>query len=229
MRSGRGKPRPYSRKKDGTRKSGVPAGARDLRFRLLPGICDQAAALRKIAWDERRSAEMEGHFVGGLEAEGVIHGAAGGTGVKRDGVESFVAAPVDHHLEQPFRDAGAAGRRLREHVENPGAFCVDFAGIPRPDRKDNAAPAEHLAVRVLREPTFVCPDGERDAEVLAREFVHPGKHGRILKSHFFKHGSAVMQKVVQVVEGGRADAEVHGVRCCGEGRAIGRDKMVVGS
>src|SRR5207245_4326910 len=47
------------------------------------------------------------------------------------------------------------------------------------------------------------------AEILPRYTLHIVEHGRILESHFFKHGSPVMQNVLQVFDARLAYTDFH--------------------
>jgi hypothetical protein len=48
-------------------------------------------------------------------------------------------------------------------------------------------------------------------------------------SHVFKHGAAMMNEVVEILEIGAADVELHRAPCCRGMGAKGRDNMVWGS
>jgi hypothetical protein len=48
-------------------------------------------------------------------------------------------------------------------------------------------------------------------------------------SHIFEHGATVMDEVLEIVEGGAADVELHRVPCCRGMGAKGRDNMVWGT
>jgi hypothetical protein len=75
-----------------------------------------------------------------------------------------------------------------------------LAGIAWPIRKHNPAPAHDLPVQFLGYPASIPAGPQSFAEILARHILHAVEHGSILESHFFKHGSPVMQNMRQVFD-----------------------------
>jgi len=140
--------------------------------------------------------EGESHFVGGLEAEGFVEGAAGGTGVEGDVAEALVAAPIEHGLQKLFCEAAAAGFGFGVHIEDPGALGEGFAGVPGPVGDDDSAAGDDAGFGSFGEPGFVGAEGQGCGEIFPGRLIDPVKLGGVAMSHVFEHGSAVMNKVV---------------------------------
>lgn len=170
----------------------------------------------------------EAHFVGGLEAEGFVEGAAGGTGVERDAAEAFGAAPVEHGLQKLFCEAEAAGIGIGIHVEDPGTFCERFAGEAGPVGSDDSAAGDDTRFGRFREPGFVGTEAQSFGEILPRGLIDLVKHGGIAMTHIFEHGAAVVDEVVQIVQAGGANVKLRHCQCWLGMAARSRDKMVCG-
>ncbi len=169
---------------------------------------------------------MEAHFVGWLEAEGFVEGAAGGAGVERDVAEAFVGAPIEHGLQKLFCEAAAASIGFGVHVEDPGAFCKRFARVAGPGCDYDSATSDDASFSSFREPGFVRTETQGFGEIFLRRLIDAVEHDGIAVSHLFEHGAAVMDEVVQIVEGCFANVELHGLRCCRGMDGRGRDNMV---
>jgi len=154
-------------------------------------------------------AEGEAHFVGGLEAEGFVEGAACGAGVERDVAEAFGAAPIEHGLQKLFCEAAAAGFGFGVHVEDPGALGEGFAGVAGPVGDDDAAAGDDAGFGSFGEPGFVSAEAQGFGEIFPRGLIDAVEYGGIAMSHIFEHGAAVMDEVVQVLEAGAANVKLH--------------------
>ena len=155
--------------------------------------------------------EGESHFVGGLEAEGFVEGAAGGTGVEGDVAEALVAAPIEHGLQKLFCEAAAAGFGFGVHVEDPGALGEGFAGVAGPVGDDDAAAGDDAGFGSFGEPGFVSAEAQGFGEIFPRSLIDAVERGRVAMAHIFEHGAAVMDEVGQVVEVGAANVELRHV------------------
>lgn len=84
-----------------------------------------------------------------------------------------------------------------------------LAGIAWPIRNHNPAAAHDLPAQSFGYPASVLAGPQSFAEIFPRQTLHIVEHGRILESHFFKHGSPVMQNVLQVFDGRFAYMNFH--------------------
>lgn len=173
-----------------------------------------------------RLAKGEAHFVGGLEAEGFVEGAAGGAGVERDTVEAFGTAPVEHGLQKLFCQAEAAGFGFGVHVEDPGALCERFTGVAGPSCNDDSAAGNDARFGSFREPGFVSAEAQGFGEIFPGRLIDLVKHGGIAMSHIFEHGAAVTDEMGQIVEVGAANVKLRHFLCCRAMTVKGRDNMV---
>jgi hypothetical protein len=160
-------------------------------------------------WGIGGLAEGEAHFAGGLEAEGFVEGAAGGAGVERDVAEAFFAAPVEHCLQKLFCETEAAGFGFGVHVEDPSAFCEQFAGVAGPTGDDDSAASDDACFGSFGEPGFVGAEAQGFGKIFLRGLIDPVEHGGIAMSHIFEHGAAMVDEVVQIVEVGFTNVSLH--------------------
>jgi len=84
-----------------------------------------------------------------------------------------------------------------------------LAGIAWPIRNRNPAAAHDLPVQSFGDPASVTARPQGFAEILPRYTLDVVEHGSILESHFFKHGSAVMQNVLQIFVARLAYTDFH--------------------
>jgi len=157
-----------------------------------------------------RLTEFAAHFVGGFKAEGFVERPARRAGMERDDAKALGAGPLEHGFEEPPGDAAAAGWRLSVHIQDPGALRKGFAGKARPVRQNDSAPGKDSAVGVFGEPSLVGAVAECLREIGFRGFIDAVECAGIGVAHILEHGSAMVDKMVEIGEAGFAEAEFHG-------------------
>src|SRR5215467_2199711 len=144
------------------------------------------------------SGQFQTHLACCLKAEAFVERPPRSARMQRNRAVSFASAPLRHRLHQFPRHSLAPCSRLGVHVQNPGPSCVIFFWKTRPVCKHNAAATYNLSVRVLCKPAYVRAGRYSFIEIPSRKSLHVVEHSVVSIPHFLKHGSTMMQNVLEV-------------------------------